>query len=82
MADANAREAHEQMLRDRDLGSFTLALDPFDWDPKTLASAPVSRSELPTLAWELRYPDAVDPETIARLKEAIALVERKTTPRG
>ena len=27
-------------------------------------------------------PDAVDPETIARLKEAIALVERKTTPRG
>jgi len=27
-------------------------------------------------------PDAVDPETIGRLKEAIALVERKTTPRG
>ena len=27
-------------------------------------------------------PDAVDPETIARLKEAIALVERKTAPRG
>jgi hypothetical protein len=27
-------------------------------------------------------PDAVDPETIVRLREAIALVERKTTPRG
>ena len=27
-------------------------------------------------------PEAVDSETIARLKEAIALVERKTTPRG
>lgn len=51
------RRRHEQSLRDRDQGRFTLELHPFDRDPATGAAIPVSAAELPALTWRLvRWP--------------------------
>ena len=54
---AEARTRAEQSLRDRDLGTFTLELAPFDWDAEHLRATPVPASEL-DLHWELHVPDA------------------------
>jgi len=54
----DARARHEQDLRTRDLGKFTLALSAFDWDP----ASRVARQVPATLTWELRDPDPADPE--------------------
>jgi formylglycine-generating enzyme required for sulfatase activity len=56
---AEARAREEQSLRDRDMGTFTLELAPFDWDAKNLRAVPVPASEL-NLAWELHLPDRQD----------------------
>ncbi len=50
---AKARARAEQSMRDRDLGRFTLSLEPFDWDPTALRATPVSAAELPALRWRL-----------------------------
>lgn len=54
--------AEEQVLRDKNLGRFTLVLAPFDWDETTLTAAPVSPDELPDLDWALHDPAVDDPE--------------------
>ncbi len=51
----------DQSLRDRDMGRFTLELAPFDWDPVSLTTIPVSISSLPDLRWTLYEPDPDDP---------------------
>ncbi len=70
--EVRAKEAEaraEQSLRDRDLGRFVLELAPFDWDPQALRAVPVPASELPDLAWELRYSDRDDPDSPGALFE-------------
>jgi formylglycine-generating enzyme required for sulfatase activity len=57
-----AHAAHEQALRDRDIGVFTLDLAPFDWDPETLTASEVPAGELPALRWRVLEPDADDPD--------------------
>jgi formylglycine-generating enzyme required for sulfatase activity len=56
---ASERVAREQSLRDRDLGRFTLVLEPFDWDPVKLEATPVPAT-LDAYTWTLHAPDPDD----------------------
>ncbi len=64
--DERARRAHEESLRDRDLGRVTLALAPFEWqrDPATGAQVAVALdpTALPALTWTLHDPSPDDPD--------------------
>ena len=55
------RAQHEASLRARDLGRFTLELETFDWDPKTLTA--ITRPATPEigLEWTLHAPSEKDP---------------------
>ncbi len=55
------RRLHEQSLRDRDLGRFTLELRAFDWDDAARRAVPVPVDELGALAWRLHQPGPDDP---------------------
>jgi len=57
-----AARAREQALRDRDVGRFTLRLEPFDWDEAAQRAIPVRIDRVPALAWTLRPPDPADPD--------------------
>ncbi len=54
-----ARRMREQVLRDRDMGRFTLELVPFDWDAAANRAVPVRVDALPSLEWRIH---GVDPE--------------------
>lgn len=60
---AEADAIRERSLRDRDMGRFTLRLEPFDWNPITRTATPVALAALPDLAWTLHYVDLADPES-------------------
>ena len=51
----------EASLRNRDLGRFTLSLEPFDWDPVAARARLVDAATLPDLRWQLHLPDPDDP---------------------
>jgi formylglycine-generating enzyme required for sulfatase activity len=56
------RRTREAFLRVRDVGRFTLSLELFDWDPKTLAPVPSSPTE--ALQWTLHSPSPDDSHEI------------------
>ncbi len=51
----------EASLRSRDLGRFTLSLEPFDWDPAAQAPRPVPPLSVNGLGWQLHLPGDDDP---------------------
>ena len=59
---ASESAAVQASLRARDLGKFTLALEPFDWDPIKLEAIPVPAT-LGAYTWTLHAPDPEDPAT-------------------
>jgi serine/threonine protein kinase/formylglycine-generating enzyme required for sulfatase activity len=58
----SVRAAREESLRLRDLGRFTLRLEPFDWDPIRLEATPVPAT-LDAYTWTLHARDLDDPTT-------------------
>ena len=71
-----ARRRREQSLLDRDIGRFSIDLQPIDWDPDKLVAMPVPRRELPDLRWTLHYPAQDDPDSPGTPYEARHLVHR------
>ena len=51
------RRMREEVLRDRDMGRFTLELAPFDWDAQANKSVPVRADALPSLRWRIHEVD-------------------------
>ncbi len=56
---ASARETAERRLRELDLGRIALHVDAFDWDADARRVLPAAPRDL---RWELRAPDAADPD--------------------
>ena len=73
------RAALEASLRARDLGRFTLALEPFDWDPVALRAVSVDARTLPVLRWTLHAPREDDPIEVG--DERTGALLRRGTPR-
>ena len=66
------RLEREAQLRSRNLGRFTLSLEPFDWDPVRRTALPVDPAAL-ELGWELRsrdienkYAEPLSPSDVVR----------------
>ncbi|MFT3698294.1 MAG: bifunctional serine/threonine-protein kinase/formylglycine-generating enzyme family protein [Kofleriaceae bacterium] len=57
--DERNRRMREELMARADLGSFTLELQTFDWDPK--AQAAIDVAPPPDLDWTLYDPDSDDP---------------------